>query len=384
MQVRLVFNFLFVLIVSGISAQPISINIFNQQNIKTVVVSPNEGKYILASEHQRELKLKRNNIVYFTVVGDSVSAWDQDGLLGVFSSVTFTAKAKNSNFKIEPAYPALPARYYDGNLLIASNGTSLKIINEVDINDYLAGVVEGEAGPKAPFEFYKAQAIISRTYLFEKITREGNDKYQLVDDVSQQVYLNRCFRNPIIRQAVAHTNNLVIVDSSLQLITAAFHSNSGGQTANSEDVWLKPTPYLKAVVDTFSLNQRNTIWYDTIPVEKWIKYLKANGIKITDEKTRLDNLAFQPTTRAKYFWYQNDTIPLRKIRQDLGLRSSWFSIKQEGNYVIFSGKGYGHGVGLSQEGAMEMARLNYSFLDIIYFYYKNVKVINYHQIEKQS
>jgi hypothetical protein len=73
------------------------------------------------------------------------------------------------------------------------------------------------------------------------------------------------------------------------------------------------------------LNQRNTS--GTIPsVEKWIKYLKANGIKITDEKTRLDNWHF--TTRAKYFWYQNDTIPLRKIRQDLGLRRHGFRLNR--------------------------------------------------------
>lgn len=372
----LLFNFAFF----TAKSEEIRVNIYNQFTIKTVVVNPVEGKYRMIANHSLEIKLRKNNIVYFTSVGDSVSAWDQDGHLGIFKQITFTALSKSSIFKIEPAYPVLKARTYNGNLKIESNEGNLRISNQVDIVDYLAGVVEGEAGPNAPFEFYKTQAIISRTYLYDIIRREGEDTYNLVDDVSHQVYLNRSYRNPAIRQAVIHTNDLVIVDSMLQLITAAFHSNSGGQTANSEDVWLKPVSYLKSVEDTFSLNQKNTCWTDTLSIDKWLNYLKENGFKIDDNKARSDNLNFTPTNRNKYYSYNDDTIPLRKIRQDLGFRSAWFTIKTEGNKVIFSGKGYGHGVGLSQEGAMEMARLNYSFLDIIYFYYKNVKVINYRQL----
>jgi stage II sporulation protein D len=374
----------FVLTYLSAKAEDVHVNIFNQFSIKTVVITPVEGKYKMMANHTMEIKLRKNNIVYFTVVGDSISAWDQDGHLGIFKQIIFSASSKNSVFKIEPAFPVLKARTYDGDLKIESNGENLKITNMVDVIDYLAGVVEGEAGPKAPFEFYKTQAIISRTYLYEIIGREGEENYNLADDVSHQVYLNRCYKNPQIHQAVVHTNDLVIVDSSMQLIMAAFHSNSGGQTANSEDVWLKPMSYLKSIADTFSINQKNAIWTDTLPVDKWLSYLKQNGIKISDDKARADNLVFNPLYRNKYYCYQDDTIPLRKIRQDFGFRSAWFSIKTEGNNVVFTGKGYGHGVGLSQEGAMEMARLNYSFLDIICFYYKDVKVVNYRQLNRQS
>jgi len=170
-------------------------------------------------------------------------------------------------------------------------------------------------------------------------------------------------QNPLIKQAVMHTSGLVIVDTANQLITATFHSNSGGQTLNSEDVWSKETSYLKGTSDPFSLEQRNTLWQDSILVTDWLIYLQANGINTSDDIAKLDNLFFEQPIRKKFYTYNEDTISLRKIRTDFNLRSTWFSIKPEGNYLIFYGKGYGHGVGLSQEGAMQM-----------------VKVINYEQL----
>jgi stage II sporulation protein D len=185
-----------------------------------------------------------------------------------------------------------------------------------------------------------------------------------------------CQINPEIKNAVIQTSGLVIIDTAMQLITAAFHSNSGGHTANSEDVWLSNKHYLRARPDPYSLNQNNTSWSDTISKNFWINYLRNNGIVITGNN--MDSiLNFHQKNRNKYISINNDTLSLRKIREDLGLRSSWFSIHLMGDSLIFTGKGYGHGVGLSQEGAMQMARENFSFIDIIHYYYKNVKVIHY-------
>lgn len=373
---KLLLLVLFALLTMSSSAETIRVTIFCQEKLKTIVFSTEEGKYSLVADNRMLMRLRKNTIIYFTVVGKGISVWDQDEHLGIFNELYLTASTRKSIFKIEPAVPAIKARSYDGDLKVTVVGGNLKAENYVDVNDYLSGVVESEAGPRAPYEFYKTQAIISRTYLYEKIWREGIDKYNLVDDVSHQVYLNRSHRNNLIRQAVAHTTDLIIIDSTNTPITAVFHSNSGGQTVNSEDVWLSSTPYLKSVVDTFSNKQRNSVWHDTVSVDRWIKYLKNNGIKINSEKARQDNLSYNPTSRDKFYRYMTDTIPLKKIRTDFGFKSTWFSIKQRGNVLEFTGRGYGHGVGLSQEGAMEMARRNYSFVDIINFYYKNIKIVN--------
>lgn len=363
-------------------AETVRVTVFSQNDIKTLVFSTEEGKYSLVADNRLLMRLKKNAIIYFTIVGKKISVWDQDEHLGIFNELYMTASTRKSIFKIEPAVPSLKARSYDGDLKVTAVNGKLKIENYVDVNDYLSGVVESESGPKAPYEYYKTQAIISRTYLYSLIWRDGLETYNLMDDVSHQVYLNRCHRNSLIRQAVSHTTDLIIVDSTNHPISAVFHSNSGGQTANSEDVWLSSTPYLKSVIDTFSIRQHNSIWKDTVSVERWIKYLKDNGIKITDSKSRADNLTYNPTSRDRCYHYKADTIPLKKIRADFGFKSAWFSIKQKGNVLEFTGRGYGHGVGLSQEGAMEMARQNYSFVDIINFYYRGVNIVNIKNIGK--
>lgn len=374
--------FISTIVINTLSATStvIRVELFNNFAIKTLIISPLEGKYMFATDKGIDYKLKKNNIIYFTIIRDSISVWDHEQHLGIFKWIQFTGAARVNAFKIESAMPSLSPRYYEGDLLITARNNELDIENSVPIDSYLAGVVESESGPNAPYEFYKTQAIISRTYLLAHILKQGKDSYKIGDDVNHQVYKGMSLQNPLIKQAVTHTSGLVIIDTLNQLITATFHSNSGGQTLNSEEVWQSETSYLKGTPDPFSLEQRNTYWQDTILVTDWLRYLSENGVDITDDTAKIDNLYFEQDIRKKYYSYKQDTVPLRKIRSDFKLRSTWFSIKPEGNYIIFTGKGYGHGVGLSQEGAMQMARQNYSFIDIINYYYKNVKVINYHQL----
>lgn len=356
-------------------AQTIHVNLFNSFNIKTAVVIPAEGKYQLLTEKGKIDRLKKNAIIYFTCVGDSISIWDADEHLGLFANINFMGLSKNNVFKVEPVYPSCDARFYEGDITIEAKNNALQIKNHVDINNYLAGVVEAEAGPNAPFEFYKAQAIISRTYLYEIIERDESG-YYIGDDVNFQVYKGMCALNLNIRLAVNYTTGLVIIDSTKQLITAAFHSNSGGITANSEDVWLSPTDYLKETTDPFSLNQKNSIWVDSVKTSDWLKYFKSKGFNISSDSARFYITHINQKQRAKYLRVDKDTIAYKDIRKDFGFRSAWFSSTTKNEYIIITGRGYGHGVGLSQEGAMQMARENYSFLDIIYYYYKNVKVVH--------
>lgn len=374
------FSLIFFLII-GVQAQPqqIKVALLSHQSIKKLAIEPIEGKYQIIADNHKPIKVKKNHQLYFTLVGDSISLWEQNNHLGYYKNLNIMGLGRSNSCKIEPAVPLLDSRSYEGDFYISTCGEKVNIVNEVSIDSYLAGVVEAESGPNAPYEFYKSQAIISRTYLLELISRQGKNNYQLNDDVNHQVYKGMSLKNPAIKQAVLHTSGLVITDTANQLITATFHSNSGGQTLNSEDVWLSSKSYLKGADDPYSLNQRNTFWTDTLLVTDWLNYLKTNGFDMNSESAKIDNLYFEQPLRTRYYVYGNDTLPLRKIREDLKLRSTWFSFKPEGNYIIFIGRGYGHGVGLSQEGAMQMARENYSFLDIIHFYYKQVKVVHYSQ-----
>lgn len=373
-------TFILTFLLSNANAfENIRVSIFNQFDVKTVAISPIEGKYQFSSEKGIIYKLKKNNIIYFTAVGDSISVWDLDKHLGIFKQINFMGLTRQSVFKIESAYPALPTRYYEEDIEITCTNHKLSIVNYVSINNYLAGVVEAESGPNAELEFYKSQAVISRTYLYDRITREGEDKYFIGDDVNYQVYKGKCMLNPAIRTAVVHTEGLVIVDSNQHLITATFHSNSGGQTANSEDVWQSATSYLKTTPDPFSIDKKNTIWRDTITTIEWEKYLNKQGIQLTDQHKHAA-FNYKQEQRQKYYTIANKTVPLRQIRKDFRLRSTWFSFYQERGNIVIVGRGYGHGVGLSQEGAMEMAIQQFSFSDIIHFYYQNIKVVPYQEV----
>ncbi|MCK5823439.1 MAG: SpoIID/LytB domain-containing protein [Bacteroidales bacterium] len=359
-------------------SQNVFVSIYNDFKIKTTVVRPVQGKYELIANDSKVLKInKGNNIIYFTALGDSLSAWDLDNHLGIFKKIEIIEKSKNNSFRIQPAYPALKEREYQGGLVLTAKGNRLIIINNVNLDDYVAGVVESECGPNAPFEYYKSQSIICRTYALDHLDRHIQEGFQLCDCVHCQVYKNRCCKNDSIILAVKQTENLVIVDSSLNLIAATFHSNCGGQTMNSEDVWSSKKSYLKSVTDTFCRNQVHSSWTDTITMKDWITYLDTTGFEITQKTFNNDSLTFIQKHRKKYYRINGDSILLTKIRSDFKLKSTFFSIYPNNNFLILKGTGYGHGVGLCQEGAMQMARYGYSYSDIIYFYYRDVSIINF-------
>ena len=145
---------------------------------------------------------------------------------------------------------------------------------------------------------------------------------------------------------------------------------------NSEDVWSSKKSYLKSVVDTFCRNQVHSNWIDTISIKDWITYLDTTGFEITQKTFNNDSLTFIQEHRKKYYRINGDSILLTKIRSDFNLKSTFFSINPNNDNLILKGTGYGHGVGLCQEGAMQMARYGYSYSDIINFYYKDVSIIN--------
>jgi stage II sporulation protein D len=141
-------------------------------------------------------------------------------------------------------------------------------------------------------------------------------------------------------------------------------------TASSKDVWITDQPYLRSVTDPYCVNSRNAIWEKKTGLEQWIDYLDKSGY--AGKKNDLSLLSFYQNKRWINYKAGNFSIPFEKIRNDLKLRSSFFSVIAAKDSVTFRGKGYGHGVGLCQEGAMEMATRGSSYKEIIGFYYFGV------------
>ena len=272
--------------------------------------------------------------------------------------------------------PKLPEREYTGAIEVQRAGGALLLINDVPLEDYVAGTVQSEAGSNKDIEYYKLQAVSCRTYALANAHRHLAEGFEVCDGTHCQVYKGRNVQDTI-RQAVNATRNMVAVDADIHLIHATFHSNCGGETMNAEDLWSRSEPYLVSTVDTFCLGSKHASWQRTMARGKWLAYLKhAYGIAIDDSATVRQVTDFAPLCRELYLGGVVPLIPLEQVRADMKFNSAYFHIRPSGDDVIFDGNGYGHGVGLCQEGAMRMARDGYSFIDILHHYFAEVHLVD--------
>jgi len=127
--IKHILAFLIFTIAFAANAEEVRVTIFSQSQIKTLVFETEEGKYSLVADNRLLMRLKKNAIIYFTIVGKGISVWDQDEHLGIFNELYLTASSRRSIFKVEPAVPALKARSYDGDLKVTAVGGNLKIEN---------------------------------------------------------------------------------------------------------------------------------------------------------------------------------------------------------------------------------------------------------------
>jgi stage II sporulation protein D len=259
--------------------------------------------------------------------------------------------------------------HYTGSLSCYPELGSILLINTCDIEQYVAGVVVTEGGARQNPEYFKTQAVIARTYMYKYFHRHSSDGYNICDNTHCQAF-NGISDDKAVLAAARATHNLVILDSDSVLIYSAFHSNCGGETCSSEDVWLTGLPYLKKVIDPYCRDSRNAKWQKSISIKTWHDYLIKAGFEQASETPATYD--FVQNQRLTHYKAGSVIFPLQMIRRDFDLKSSFFSVKANGETITFDGRGYGHGVGLCQEGAMVMASRGFDFRQIISFYYSGV------------
>jgi stage II sporulation protein D len=378
----LVIGILLVLHVSVV-AQSVQVGLYQEQLVEKAVVYCSTGSFSLLVDGNERMQLEAGDILYLTLEQEGIKVLDSEHDLGHARQIELMAITPDAVFRIRPIEPELESRVYDDDLLVIAEDRFMTLVNRVDMDKYLAGVVETEAGPNAHKEFYKAQSILCRTYAMKHLDRHLSEGFSLCDGTHCQAYHGKSTYNPEILEAVQETTGLVVADYNFKLITAAYHSNSGGQTQRASDVWLTDADYLQSVVDPYSLHQPNAKWSDTISFADWKAYLHRNGMRsvgrIPDEILYIEQMR-----RKKYFILDKDSIPMAKIREDWGFRSSFFDMFPEGDSILIWGKGYGHGIGMSQEGAMKMARDGYSYQDILQFYYHRIRIMDYRDLPASS
>ena len=383
MRLTLVFYFtFFILSISGLSGMEVTVSLFNERSVSSLVFSPVSGKYILIADGRQLDSVSVSEPVYMTIFGEFVMLSMSNGNTGIYRHVHFGGRDETSEFRIRPLHAELDTREYHGSVTFSVEFMRIKIINRVNLEYYIAAVVEAEAGNNARQEFYKAQASICRTYALKHLGRHRDEGFNLCDDVHCQVYKGRLRRNPMILEATLETRGIVIIDKDSMLITGAFHANCGGQTVNSEDVWVSARPYLRSVVDPYCVKKNNRAWEMKIPAEEWRNYLIANGFRNNLLHSPLSNFRFAQRSRVASYSMMGDTLPFSKIRNDWRFRSAFFSVEtnSNGTEILIKGKGYGHGIGMCQEGAMQMAVEGKTWHEIISFYFQGVSIIDYTKV----
>lgn len=352
-------------------ADHIRVRIFSGANIEQVTVSFDLGVYELyAGDSLLDASLGEGASVELLRQGSTIRVSTAQQQYGSYKSVTLRATDTACILCINPRGAA--PRSYEGNLEVQpAKSKGLLLVNDVEFETYLAGVAQSEIYGELS-EIFRVQAVISRTWSLRNIDKHRKEGYNFCDGVHCQAYKNRCVRPDIMLGTIASSGE-TIVDADGQLIETPFHSNSGGETANSEDVWRTALPYLRSVEDTFSYHMRQSDWEKRISESQWLGYFaKTHHLDTRNEKIRHTLLHFsQPHRQAKLL-----QVPLTRVRVDFKLKSTFFSVSYDSvnHQVILRGHGYGHGVGLSQEGAIRMVRMGIPYDSIIHHYYTGAQI----------
>lgn len=373
---------LFALISFNISASELNIGLFYGKNIQEAAFSAKTTFFDVFCGDDSLTRIMPGGQLSVKMGNDKIRLLKNGRSLGRYDSLYLQNAENNSIINITAKGTINKA--YKGDFAIRTFDNQIMITNNIELDDYVEGVIAAEAGISGNLEFYKVQAILARTYALYNKQKHADDGFDLCNTTHCQVYKGLT-NDDKIKQAVKATKGLVIVDTSGQIITSTYHSNSGGQTMNGKDVWGKEFPYLVSVVDSFSLAWRNgSAWEKAIDTAEWFGYLRE---KLKDS---VKNTLFYPHAlnfkqqQRKVYFDTTGLLPLTELRKDWGLKSTFFSIRQKGAKIVLYGKGYGHGVGLSQTGAMKMADMGFYYDEIIHFYYHDVEIVPLEEVGESA
>ncbi len=364
------------------SAQQMRIGVLRNYAVKRLTFSYNSGSYSIFGDTSDFGSILPNEFVEVSNENGKVKLKKGTIELGDFQKIYLIQNSPNTSLVLTAKVPVVKQRKYEDDFEISSNGKELTLVNLVDIDNYLAGVVESEGGGGRHIEYYKVQALMSRTYAMKYRGKHKKDGFDLCDDVHCQAYHSMMRLTPIIDSAVIQTHDLVMLDSKNQLIDSYFHANCGGQTCEPQDVWNEKIDYLNTFIDTFCIYTKQATWEKRIDKVAWHNFLVDKyDYPINDSLYLSMMFTFNQVQRKAFYIHPIFGIPLRDIREEFDLKSTFFSCHLEGEEVVVQGRGFGHGVGLCQEGAMKMAKSGYNFMQIALFYFPNISITNYSEFK---
>jgi len=266
-------------------------------------------------------------------------------------------------------------RNFRGSIEIIKNEkSSLLVVNHIDLEDYIKGILYHESSHYWPQEALKAQAVVCRTYALYQTQKKESRDYDLTNDIYSQVYGGRVSERFRTNRAVEETVGQVIFYAG-KILPAFYHATCGGHTEDAAVLWDINSPPLKGVTCDFCKESPHYQWHNVLSKDELVEKMQAGGYKIKDigkiilldkdRSGRYKNLKIISATG------QID-MSVKDFRNVVGpneIKSAIFQVKIAVGDIVFEGFGWGHGVGLCQWGAYFMAKEGYQYREILKYYY---------------
>ena len=275
------------------------------------------------------------------------------------------------------------SKSYRGALRLVPRKGSLQLINRVPVEEYLQGVVPEEMPADWNAEAVKAQAVAARTYALRQRKRHVQEGFDICATTHCQQYGGVAVERSGAAQAIRVTRGEVL-EYNGQLVDAMFHTDSGGMTENSEDVWGGRLPYLRAAQE---VHQATYPWEKNITALQLSELLAKRGKNIGEiKKIELSPIKFGQAGKDRTISGRVKKVTLvgkngqvsvsgNDLRNMLGLKSTLFSMSLNRHVVFIKGYGWGHGLGMSQYGAKAYAdSRHWDYKQILTHYYKGTEL----------
>jgi stage II sporulation protein D len=250
------------------------------------------------------------------------------------------------------------------------------VVNRVDLEAYLYGVVPSELSASGPEAALRCEAVAARSYALANLGKHGKAGFDICAPDECQVYKGAGREALASNLAVEATRAMVLMQGG-RVLPAFFHASSGGYTENSEDVWVQRLDHIRAVPD-YDQNSPHYTWYKNVDASHLASRLANRGVRVGGLRDiqavsrsysgRVREVRVVGTSGTR-------TISGETLRLAAGLNSTLFNLAPRGGgsglpaEFAFAGRGWGHGLGMSQWGARRLAEAGYAFSQILAHYY---------------
>lgn len=343
-----------------------TVRVLLDDNLKSAKIQNSGLVYVYAQHSKKKYKVSKPETITVQALGDGelrIGALKHKGALVIepAKNVTLTFQ-KNT---------------YTGKLYAVPDGKTFKIIEYADLEDYLLGVLPYEMSPSWPQEALKAQAVAARTYTLMELNRRKKADFDLYNDVRSQMYKGSGKVYDSVRQVVTATEGQILTFKGKPFYTY-YHANCGGGTDDAKS-WtgakgptMKPLRGASCGYDTHS---KSYTWTRKVPQQSINRFVNKNGLKGSVKKIKIGQKS--PSKRAETLVFITNggkkELSCPKFRLSVGssvLRSCKITdIDKSAGGFTFSGRGYGHGVGLCQDGAKGMAEAGKNYKKILANYF---------------